>query len=192
MTRSGAKCTKLIALILYDNDTGTIVNNESEDIVRILNTAFNDCGAKHPEVDLYPANLSERIDELNQWIYTGINDGVYCCGFAHWWRKHTIRRLHCLTARSIGRRAYCLISATCAEIAFTEADIRLFVTLIRFDPVYVLYFKCNAKRIGDYPHLSRYVADIYNHPGIASTAPRPYRNALLHEPINTEHVCDTS
>ena len=78
----GAKCTKFTVPILYDNDTGTIVNNESEDIVRILNTAFNDCGAKHPEVDLYPANLSERIDELNQWIYTGINDGVYCCGFA--------------------------------------------------------------------------------------------------------------
>jgi len=152
--------------VLWDKKSHTIVSNESSEIIRMFNSAFDDVGAC--EGDYYPQNLREIIDELNERIYTSLNNGVYKAGFASTqsayeeavvplfetldWLEDILSRMHYLTGQAI-----------------TEADWRLFTTLIRFDPVYVGHFKCNISRIEDYPNLSNYVRDLYQKPGIAST-----------------------
>ncbi|GAU86197.1 glutathione S-transferase family protein [Bosea sp. BIWAKO-01] len=152
--------------ILWDKKTGTIVNNESSEIIRILGTAFDHLGAISGAY--YPAPLHEEIDAINARVYETVNNGVYRAGFATSQEAYEeaigplFETLDRLEDRLKARR-YLLGDD------LTEADIRLFTTLIRFDPVYVGHFKCNLRRIVDYPNLWRYTRDIYHLPGVAET-----------------------
>ena len=152
--------------VLFDLQRRRIVNNESSEIIRMFNAAFDGVGAKAG--DFYPAELREEIDALNARIYPTVNNGVYRCGFARSQPAYDeavaalFESLDGLEAR-LARRRY-----LCGERA-TEADWRLFTTLVRFDPVYVGLFKCNLRRIADYPNLSRYLADLRAWPGVEET-----------------------
>ena len=152
--------------VLWDKQEGTIVSNESSEIIRMFNSAFDEVGAR--DGDYYPAELRNEIDEINARIYSNVNNGVYKAGFATSqaayeeavvplfetldWLEHRLARGRYL----FGGR-------------LTEADWRLFTTLVRFDPVYVGHFKCNLKRIADYPNLWAYTRDLYQHEGAAET-----------------------
>jgi putative glutathione S-transferase len=152
--------------VLWDKERETIVSNESSEIIRMLNSAFDAVAATGP--DYYPPALRADIDAINETVYTNVNNGVYRCGFAtrQIAYKHAFDRLFAvldsLDAR-LGRHRYLVGDR------LTEADWRLFVTLVRFDPVYVGHFKCNLRRIEDYPNLSNYLRDLYQRPGIAET-----------------------
>ena len=152
--------------VLWDRRERTIVNNESAEIVRMLNTEFNAWGEGEP--DFYPAALRDEIDAINEPIYEHVNNGVYKTGFARTQAAYEeafdalFATLDALEAR-LGARRYL------AGDRITEADWRLFPTLVRFDAVYVGHFKCNKRRIEDYPNLSNYLRDLYQQPGIADT-----------------------
>jgi putative glutathione S-transferase len=152
--------------VLWDKARGTIVNNESSEIIRMFNTAFDGLGARAG--DFYPQALRPEIDAINQRIYDTVNNGVYKAGFATTQDAYEeavvplFETLDWLDDRLATRR-YLLGSSP------TEADWRLFTTLVRFDPVYVGHFKCNLRRIADYPNLSRYLRDLYQTPGVAET-----------------------
>lgn len=152
--------------VLWDKQTGQIVSNESSEIIRMLGTAFDHLGAKPG--DYYPEALRTEIDELNQRIYDTVNNGVYRAGFA------TTQDAY---AEAIGP-LFAMLDALDKRLEaqrflfgeeLTETDIRLFTTLVRFDPVYVGHFKCNLRRIVDYPNLWRYTREIYHLPGVATT-----------------------
>ena len=144
----------------------TIVNNESSEIMRMFNSAFDALGATPG--DYYPAALRDEIDAVNARVYDSVNNGVYKCGFATSQLAYDeaieplFDTLDWLDARLAGQRY--LVGET-----LTEADWRLFTTLIRFDPVYVGHFKCNKKRLIDYPNLSRLARELYAYPGVAET-----------------------
>jgi len=152
--------------VLWDKLTATIVSNESAEIVRMFNTAFDAAGARPG--DYYPADLRSEIDALNERIYDTVNDGVYKAGFATTQQAYDdavgplFATLEGLEAR-LARQRY-----LCGD-RMTEADVRLLVTLLRFDLVYYSHFKCNAKRIADYPNLLGYARDLYQLPGVAAT-----------------------
>jgi putative glutathione S-transferase len=152
--------------VLWDQHTQTIVNNESAEIIRMFGRAFDGVGAKPG--DYYPKPLREEIDAVNQRVYETLNNGVYKCGFATTQAAYEeaigplFDTLDWLEDR-LGRSRY-----LCGD-ALTEADIRLFTTLVRFDAVYHGHFKCNIRRIVDYPNLWAYTRDIYQTPGIAAT-----------------------
>jgi putative glutathione S-transferase len=152
--------------VLWDTLTGRIVSNESADIIRMLNSAFDEWGDRG--VDLYPADLREEIDAVNARVYRDVNDGVYRSGFAASQEAYEeavlplFETLDWLDER-LARQRY-LVGGR-----ITEADWRLFTTLLRFDPVYVGHFKCNIRRIADYPALSGYLRDLYQVPGVAET-----------------------
>jgi putative glutathione S-transferase len=152
--------------VLWDRTTGQIVNNESSEIIRMFNTAFDDFGAA--SIDFYPEKLRGEIDALNARIYPNVNNGVYRAGFAGKQAAYEeavlelFATLDELEARLATRRWLC-------GDVLTEADWRLFTTLIRFDAVYVGHFKCNIRRIKDYPNLSRYLHALYTHAGVAET-----------------------
>lgn len=152
--------------VLWDKATGTIVNNESADIVRMLNTGFGTL-AKGP--DLYPADLAADIDALNDAIYPALNNGVYRAGFATTQIAYedafrdVFATLDALEARLSDGRDWLLGDR------FTETDIRAFVTLARFDAAYHGLFKCNLRRLADYPKLTAYTARVHRLPGIADT-----------------------
>lgn len=152
--------------VLWDKQTGTIVSNESADIIRMFNTAFN--GLTGSGSDFCPDDLRDDIDAINDRIYDAVNNGVYKAGFA--------------TTQDAYESAVVPLFAMLDELEerlatrrylfgerLTEADWRLFTTLVRFDPVYVGHFKCNIRRIADYPNLSAYVRDLYQTPGVAKT-----------------------
>ncbi|BCH23687.1 glutathione-dependent reductase [Mesorhizobium sp. L-8-10] len=152
--------------VLWDKKLGTIVSNESAEIIRMLNSAFDAWG--DAAVDFYPEALRGEIDALNEMIYPAVNNGVYRAGFATTQEAYEeahdelFAALDMLEER-LSRRRY----LTGERI--TEADWRLFTTLARFDPVYVGHFKCNLRRIADYPNLSNYLRDLYQVPGVAGT-----------------------
>ncbi|KAA1054893.1 MULTISPECIES: glutathione S-transferase family protein [Azospirillum] len=152
--------------VLWDRKTGTIVSNESAEIVRMLNREFDAFG--DASLDFYPAELAEEIDRLNAFVYDRVNNGVYKAGFATSQEKYEqafdalFAALDELDERLGGQR-YLLGNRQ------TEADWRLFTTLVRFDAVYVGHFKCNLRRIADYPNLSGYLRDLYQVPGVAET-----------------------
>lgn len=152
--------------VLWDKRDGTIVSNESSEIIRMLNSAFGEWG--DASVDLFPAGFREEIDRINARIYPSINNGVYRAGFA--------------TTQTAYEEAFDALFEALDEIEdrlsqgrylvggrLTEADIRLFTTLVRFDAVYYGHFKCNLRQMRDYPNLSNYVRDIYQMPGVAGT-----------------------
>jgi putative glutathione S-transferase len=158
--------------ILWDKHRRTIVNNESSEIIRILNSAFDRWGNR--DLDLYPNDLRDAIDRLNALIYPCVNNGVYRCGFA--------------ASQSAYDEAFDLLFSTLDELEtrlsrnryltgnrLTEADWRLFPTLVRFDAAYYGVFKCNLRRLVDYPNLWSYTRELYQVPGIAAT-------------VNLEHI----
>jgi putative glutathione S-transferase len=152
--------------VVWDRETGTIVNNESAEIIRMFNGAFDRVGARPG--DYCPAELRSEIDTLNARIYDTVNNGVYKAGFATRQNAYEeavgplFETLDWLDARLATRRYLC-------GTRITEADWRLFTTLVRFDGVYVGHFKCNLRRIADYPNLSGYLRDLYQQPGVAET-----------------------
>ena len=152
--------------VLWDRSSGTIVSNESADIIRMFNSAFDDLGAAAG--DYYPAALREDIDAVNARIYDTVNNGVYKAGFAMTQAAYEaavlplFETLDWLEARLQKQRYLC-------GDRMTEADIRLLTTLLRFDIVYVGHFKCNIRRIADYPALFAYMRDLYQTGGIATT-----------------------
>ena len=152
--------------VLWDKKTDTIVNNESSEIIRMLNSAFDQY--TDVKIDYYPESLHQQIDAINQPIYDNINNGVYRCGFAVTQKayEHAFDQLF-NTLDSVEERLSTHRYLMGGVI--TEADWRLFVTLIRFDAVYLGHFKCNLKRINDYPNLSNYLRELYQQPGIADT-----------------------
>ncbi|GAA6209656.1 glutathione S-transferase C-terminal domain-containing protein [Cognatishimia sp. WU-CL00825] len=153
--------------VLWDKQAGRIINNESADIVRILNSGFGDLAS--PSIDLRPKTLLEDIETLNTQLYGALNNGVYKAGFAstqfaYEEANHAIfEMLDVLEARLSDGRKF-LLGAT-----LTEADVRAFVTLIRFDAAYVGLFKTNRRRIADYPNLSGFLKTILEIPGIRET-----------------------
>lgn len=157
--------------VLWDKKLETIVNNESSEIIRMLNSAFD--AFTEVTTDYYPEQLRQQIDTINQPIYDNINNGVYRCGFATTQAaydsafKQLFTELEQVEETLSGQRYL-------AGEQITEADWRLFTTLIRFDAVYVGHFKCNQKRIADYPNLSNYVRELYQVPGIAETVDIEY------------------
>jgi putative glutathione S-transferase len=152
--------------VLWDTASGTIVNNESSEIIRMLNSEFDAWG--DASVDLYPAELRAEIDRINDLVYANVNNGVYRCGFAQTQEAYD-EAFDALFAtlddldRLLGERRYL------AGDRVTEADWRLFATLVRFDPVYVVHFKCNGRMIEEYPNLSNYLRELYQTPGVAAT-----------------------
>jgi putative glutathione S-transferase len=152
--------------ILWDRKTSAIVNNESAEILRMFGTAFDHLGAKPG--DYYPEALRDEINALNERIYQTVNNGVYRAGFATTQAAYEeaigplFESLDWLDARLATRRFL-------AGEDLTEADIRLFTTLVRFDAVYVGHFKCNVRRIFDYPNLLRLRREIYALPGVGPT-----------------------
>ncbi|SMF05857.1 putative glutathione S-transferase [Alteromonadaceae bacterium Bs31] len=152
--------------VLWDKKNNTMVSNESSEIIRMLNCAFDDIGALAG--DYYPEELRTEIDSLNERIYNTVNNGVYRAGFATTQEAYEeaiaplFETLDFLEQR-LAKQRYLLGDK------LSEADWRLFTTLVRFDPVYVGHFKCNLKRIVDYPNLWGYTRDLYQHPGIAET-----------------------
>ncbi|AYC33091.1 glutathione S-transferase family protein [Pseudomonas cavernae] len=158
--------------VLWDKQQNRIVNNESAEIIRMLNSAFDDLTDNR--LDLYPKALRGEIDTLNARIYPAVNNGVYRAGFATTQDAYEeafqalFDELEWLEAR-LGQQRYL------AGERLTEADWRLFTTLIRFDAVYHGHFKCNLKRIADYPNLSNWLRELYQWPGVAQT-------------VNFEHI----
>lgn len=157
--------------ILWDKKTNTIVSNESPEIIRMFNSAFDAVGAT--EGDFCPLRLLEEIDQLNAFIYPSINNGVYRAGFATTQVAYeeavqdVFEALDILEQRLSGKRYL-------TGDRITEADWRLFTTLVRFDAVYVNHFKCNVRRIVDYPNIWAYLRDLYLEPGIAETVQMDY------------------
>src|SRR5699024_8751514 len=152
--------------LLWDKQQNTIVSNESADIIRMFNSAFDEAGAKPG--DYYPEALREDINAINAVVYDNVNNGVYKAGFATSQQAYEeavislFEALDELEARLDENRYLC-------GSRLTEADWRLFTTLVRFDAVYHGHFKCNIRRIDDYPNLSNYLTELYQMPGIAET-----------------------
>lgn len=153
--------------VLWDTQTQMIVNNESAEIIQILNSAFN-AVARHPELDLYPEALRSSIDSWNQKIYATVNNGVYRCGFAQTQAAYERACQDLFTTLDEIEATLSQQRYLCGAI-LTLADVRLFTTLFRFDVVYYGLFKCNRRRIRDYPYLFPYLREIYQLPGIAAT-----------------------
>ncbi len=174
--------------VLWDKQRQTIVSNESAEIMRMLNTEFNDF-IEDPvarSLDLYPQSLRKDIDSLNDWIYPNVNNGVYRSGFATTQEAYEeavvplFETLDQLEAKLAGKRFLC-------GAMLSEADVRLFPTLVRFDSVYVSHFKCALRRIRDYPNLWAYTRDIYQMPGVSETVDIEYNKAHYygsHDTVN--------
>lgn len=166
-TRNDAKYTGRVTVpVLWDKERERIVNNESSEIIRILASGFRDL-AKNPQ-DFYPESLRPAIDEINDKVYHNINNGVYKAGFATQQDKYEIAYNDLFTTldeieKLLGEQAFL------AGDQITEADWRLFTTLVRFDAVYFGHFKCNRQRIADFDNLSNYLRQLYQWPGVAET-----------------------
>ncbi len=174
--------------ILWDKKRETIVCNESAEIIRIFNSAFNELTGNHD--DYYPEDLRAEIDQVNAFVYANINNGVYRCGFA--------------TKQAAYEEAFDSLFSSLDSVEsmlgehrylvgnrLTEADWRLFTTLIRFDAVYVGHFKCNRQRIADYSNLSGYIRDLYQHPGVSETVDMKHIKEhyyYSHESINPTRI----
>jgi len=174
--------------VLWDKETGTIVNNSEDDICRMFNDAFKGFG--HASVNLFPADIAEEQNHLSSFIYENVNNGVYKAGFA------TTQKAYEKAARSLFSALDELEQRLAARrylfgSRIVETDWRFFCTLIRFDVVYYGHFKCNLRRIVDYPNLDGYLRDLYQQPGIRDTVnfdhiKRHYY--ITHEEINPTHI----
>jgi glutathionyl-hydroquinone reductase len=178
--------------MLWDKQTKTIVNNESAEIIVILNSALNEF-AKHPELDLYPVDLRTQIDQWNEKIYNSVNNGVYRCGFAQTQAAYDMACEELFTMLDELDRSLATSRYLCGD-RLTLADVRLFTTLIRFDIAYFGLFKCDRHRIQDYQYLGAYLRDLYQHPKIADTCDlesikRDYYGNLF--PLNPSGIIPT-
>jgi putative glutathione S-transferase len=152
--------------VLWDKLESRIVNNESADIIRMLNSEFDEWGDR--SVNLYPEGLRDEIDDLNQRIYETVNNGVYRAGFAR--TQEAYHRAFVDLFVTLGALEMRLSEQRyLTGDRITEADWRLFVTLVRFDAVYYSHFKCNLRRLVDYPNLWGYARELYQWPGVAET-----------------------
>lgn len=174
--------------VLWDKKTGTIVNNESAEIIRMFNSAFDHLGAKSG--DYYPESLRDEIDEVNERVYHTVNNGVYKSGFATKQEAYVeafdalFETLDWLEDR-LSKQRYLVGDQ------ITEADWRLFTTLLRFDSVYFSHFKCNLRRIVDYPNLWGYTRELYQVPGVKSTVNMrhiKHHYYASHESINPTRI----
>lgn len=152
--------------VLWDTQRKVIVNNESSEIIRMLNSEFDAWGDS--SVDLYPEPLREEIDALNAKVYDAVNNGVYRAGFATSQESYD-QAVHALFACLDELEQRLATRRTLLGDTPTEADWRLFTTLVRFDPVYHVHFKCSLRRLVDYPNLWGYLRDLYQRPGVAET-----------------------
>ncbi|MGT2756028.1 glutathione S-transferase family protein [Streptococcus ovuberis] len=152
--------------VLYDKQLDTIVSNESSDIIRMFNSAFDEIGAK--KGDYAPAHLLDEINEINEFVYHNVNNGVYKVGFATQQSVYEEELTKLFEALNVLETSLAVDDYLVGN-QLTEADIRLFTTLVRFDAVYFGHFKCNVKRLIDYPNLWAYTKRIYHLPGIAET-----------------------
>lgn len=152
--------------VLWDKKSKTIVSNESSEIIRMFNSAFNDITGN--TTDYYPQDLRAEIDEVNARIYSDINNGVYKSGFATTQAAYD-EAVSALFSSLDWVEQKLAKSDFVVGNTLTEADWRLFTTLVRFDAVYYSHFKCSVKRIGDYPALSAYLKKLYWHEGVAET-----------------------
>ncbi len=174
--------------VLWDKQTETIVSNESSEIIRMLNSAFDEWG--DASLDFYPEELRGEIDAINALVYPSINNGVYRAGFATEQGAYQEAFDELFSALDkvedrLSRQRYLVGSR------LTEADWRLFTTLVRFDPVYFGHFKCNFRRIADYPNLSNYLRDLYQVPGVAETVSLHHIKSHYygsHESINPTRI----
>ena len=153
--------------VLWDKQRATIVSNESAEIIRMFNSAFDGVGAR-TDIDFCPEDLRSEIDKINARIYDNVNNGVHRCGFASTQKAYAAAFEPLFTTlddleERLSKQRYLLGEH------LTEADWRLFTTLVRFDPVYFGHFKCNLRRIADYSNLSNYVRDLFQVPGVAAT-----------------------
>lgn len=163
--------------VLWDKSKGTIVSNESADIIRMLNSAFDGIEGVNAALDLCPADLVETIDAINAAVYDKVNNGVYKAGFAT--EKNVYEDAVTALFDQLDRLENLLSEQRyLAGSRLTEADWRLFTTLVRFDAVYHGHFKCNLRRIADYPNLSNYLRELYQVPGVAETV--NFRHIKLH------------
>lgn len=165
--RAGDKDGKYTVPILWDKKKNTIVSNESADIIKMMNSQFN-AYAENPDQELNPEDLQATMEEVDSWIYPDINNGVYRCGFARSQEAYDKAIIDLTEAfdrleNILSNRRYI------AGDRFTLSDIRLFVTLVRFDEVYLVYFKTNTRSIADSPVLLNYVREIYQMPGVKDT-----------------------
>lgn len=166
-TRAQADYTGRVTVpVLWDKQRQTIVSNESSEIIRMLNSAFD--GLIEPAADYYPEPLRDQIDAINTLVYNNINNGVYRAGFATTQEAYEEAFTDLFNAldqveQRLAQQPYLVGDR------LTEADWRLFTTLVRFDPVYVGHFKCNLRRISDYPNLSNYLRALYQIEGVAET-----------------------
>jgi len=152
--------------VLWDRQLGRVVSNESSEILRMLETELT--ALQTEPIDLFPEGLRPQIEETNAWVYAGINNGVYKAGFAGSQEAYEQAATAVFAALDrtdaiLGRQRY-----LCGDV-LTEADVRLFPTLVRFDPVYFGHFRCNLRRIADYPNLGPYLRDLYQTPGFADS-----------------------
>ena len=152
--------------VLWDKKTETIVSNESSEIIRMFNTAFNDITGN--QQDFYPTELHQDIEQWNDFIYPNINNGVYRCGFATTQEAYEAAFDNLFSALD-ELDSHLATSRYLVGNRLTEADWRLFTTLVRFDAVYVGHFKCNLKRIADYTHIQGYLKELYQYPDVAAT-----------------------
>ena len=175
--------------VLWDLKRNTIVSNESSEIIRMFNSAF-DAFAKNPAADFYPEPLRAEIDTVNERVYHTLNNGVYRSGFATSQDAYNaavtelFETMDWLEERLSSRR-YLVGNQQ------TEADLRLFTTLLRFDPVYFGHFKCNIRRLVDYPNLWNYTRDLYQTPGVAATIDHGHIQQhyyASHESINPTRI----
>ncbi|MDH3231393.1 MAG: glutathione S-transferase family protein [Alphaproteobacteria bacterium] len=174
--------------VLWDRAQATIVNNESSEIIRMFNSAFDGVGATGP--DFYPEPLHAAIDEINGPIYETVNNGVYRAGFATTQQAYdeavaTLFETLDMLEERLARQRYL------TGDRITEADWRLFTTLVRFDPVYAGHFKCNVRRLVDYPNLWGYTRELYQVPGVAGTVNMDHiKNHYYgsHETINPTRI----
>lgn len=174
--------------LLWDKQRNTVVNNESSEIIRMFNSAFDEFG--DASLDFYPEPLRDEIDGINETVYHNVNNGVYKSGFATTQGAYEeavtalFDTLDMLEERLSGQRYL-------VGDQITEADWRLFTTLVRFDPVYHGHFKCNVRRIVDYPNLFGYLRELYQVPGVAETVNfRHIKNHYYqsHETVNPTRV----
>lgn len=187
--RADAGCSGRVTVpVLWDTQQETIVSNESAEIIRMFNSAFDGVGATPG--DYYPPALRAQIDAWNTAIYNPLNNGVYRCGFATTQDAYDEAVGEVFAAldsieRQLGQSRYLTGNR------LTEADIRLWPTLVRFDAVYVTHFKCDHKRIADYPNIEHYLRDIYQLPGIAGTvdlAHIRHHYFRSHESVNPHRI----
>lgn len=173
--------------VLWDEHEQRIVNNESSEIIRMLNRDF-DAFARRRVGDLYPEKLKKEIDWLNERIYRTVNNGVYRAGFATAQDKYEEAVSEVFRTLDWLERRFAKRTWLCGKV-FTEADVRLFTTLVRFDAVYYSHFKCNLRRLIDYPRLWRWTRRVYALPGVAKTV--DLKQIKLHYYRSMKHINPT-